>query len=148
MNIELLRKIKAEIVAEPDAFRMDVWTCGTAHCIAGWAIQLSGLMFDPVIEEERPADTVGGRSAMDVAAELLHISDDEAMALFLVSGWPDDTSAAYDAIPDELPDARQRRAAIAADLIDAAITSGSIDWVREPDDDHDDFDDVGFDDEW
>lgn len=35
MNVRLLRKVKRAILAEPTKFRMDKWTCGSAHCIAG-----------------------------------------------------------------------------------------------------------------
>lgn len=43
MNVALLKKIKARILAKPNAFRMDRWSCGTAHCIAGWACVLNGV---------------------------------------------------------------------------------------------------------
>lgn len=41
MNIPLLRQIQAQIIQHPDTFEMRDWDCGTAACIAGWAIRLT-----------------------------------------------------------------------------------------------------------
>lgn len=41
---DLDAKILAQVESEPDTFDMDVWhsSCGTAHCLAGWAVHLAG----------------------------------------------------------------------------------------------------------
>lgn len=54
MNIRLLRRIQEKILAEPENFNMRTWTCGTAHCIGGWACVLSGKVEEDtsVIEME------------------------------------------------------------------------------------------------
>jgi hypothetical protein len=66
LNVKLLRKIQKHILAEPKRFIMDTWirrgqpgqdlmipdaglpsvvipACGTAACIGGWALKLSGI---------------------------------------------------------------------------------------------------------
>ena len=45
INVELLRKVQAHIVAHPEQVDMDVVlihkkSCGTVGCIAGWAVML------------------------------------------------------------------------------------------------------------
>lgn len=134
MNVELLQQIKAHILADPDAFRMDTWSCGTAHCIAGWALILTN---DPVVNpnaEPWEQRTLCERDPGEKAAEILGISteddgdedqddfyDDttsEAKRLFHVNQWPDDFESRY-----ELSDSRIARAITAAERIDHFIAT-------------------------
>jgi hypothetical protein len=136
VNVELLQQIKARILAEPDAFRMDTWSCGTAHCIAGWACALVG---DPVVVTDAlPAFqlTVSGRYPADVASEALGLGKYlrdyvcPADSLFLDEAWPPEFAYAYDdalcdddGAPLNTSDARRKRAEIAADRIDHFIAT-------------------------
>lgn len=46
MNVELLEKIREQIIAHPEQHDQQLWgfkaDCGTTHCIAGWAAVLTG----------------------------------------------------------------------------------------------------------
>lgn len=131
MNVELLQQIKARILAEPDAFRMDTWSCGTAHCIAGWACALVG---DPVDATAHSLPmyqtTASGRYPPEVAAEALelgpYVRDDICLSdsLFMDSEWPDEFLDAFVEVEDiHTPEARRQRAEIAAARIDHFIAT-------------------------
>lgn len=68
MNVELLRKIAAVIQEKPELFDMQYFnwrnSCGTSHCIGGWAEDMTGLPMQ----------------------EALNISNLEARRLFYVDG--------------------------------------------------------------
>lgn len=96
MNVKLLRKVKAHILAEPkrlymssyiksEAHNMDIGhdypKCGTAACIAGWACLLELKPKDPY--EFWQTHSVGPE-----AAALLGIDDQAAYRLFEPSEWP------------------------------------------------------------
>lgn len=118
MNIELLQQIKARILAEPDAFRMDTWSCGTAHCIAGWACALNGLTVKNPREHATAQTLTDGRYPGDVGAKLLGVRTPIADRLFMVSAWPKQFALAY------LDTAsRAERAQIAAERIDHFIAT-------------------------
>lgn len=117
-NIELLTKIRDLIVAKPKKLEMGNWgeikrkkldlkegdeariSCGTTHCIAGWAAQLSGDKFivsiDNLDEDEdgnatfypdRVATATGQElSVHDRARDLLGLTGEEAEYLFLSVG--------------------------------------------------------------
>jgi len=42
MNIELAKKVLAQIESHPETWDQGQWHCGTAHCFAGWVQILSG----------------------------------------------------------------------------------------------------------
>lgn len=46
INTELARKVRDQILLEPDSHRQDVWAeetdCGTTACVAGWACIIAG----------------------------------------------------------------------------------------------------------
>lgn len=92
MNVELLRKIAAVIQDKPAEFNVEFWhargpnywgkltkettTCGTTHCIAGWAHVLSGQF---------------PRSAtMNAAPKILGLSNGQAFKLFHAENWPEE----------------------------------------------------------
>jgi hypothetical protein len=69
----------AEAALQPGALRMDAWhSCGTAHCIAGWAIHLAG---EPGrIMESMMGSHLAGLLLLGVeAAEHFYDSNDKAM---------------------------------------------------------------------
>lgn len=129
LNVELLQKVKAAILAHPHDFDMDDWvqpaktsevieqneSCGTVGCIAGWMVSLERSeslsdLFDKRID--------GAISIAGIARDLL---DPEAYVvyqdeLFYVSQWPEKYRRTYrDATTD------QERAQAAADYIDYFI---------------------------
>jgi len=118
LNKDLLLKIKQVILDEPKGFQMggykkskqaspvcrdyglawDFPRCGTALCIAGYALQLSGKDLD------------GEENVTLVARELLNVDDND---LFYVDRWPEDLYKRFlDATTPE------ERALIGAERID------------------------------
>ena len=113
MNVALLREVKAHILADPDSFRMDQWSCGTAHCIAGWALLLSGV----------PIDVEAGLTVSDefpsiVAREVLQIDGKQGHRLFHEPAWPIDFFERHFNART-----RRKRAEIAAKRIDHFIAT-------------------------
>lgn len=99
MNVDLLRKVATHILEEPKRLHMHSFVrrqdrgdsltsrkgeirefpeCGSAGCIAGWAIMLTS-------NEPLPWD-VG--IIMRQARRLLELSDDESYRLFGPADWP------------------------------------------------------------
>ena len=80
MNIDLLLKVKEQILKQPELFDMSRWflptECGTAACIAGWAWLLSG-------REER--EFSGDRTRM---VPQLDLTAEQERSLFHVCDWP------------------------------------------------------------
>lgn len=127
LNVRLLRRVKRHILEEPKRFIMDaviyrgkpgeyfhsdgdtqvVPDCGTACCIAGWAIKLAG----------KRINSRGGN--LDKAADLLGLDQKGNSRLFLADDWPARFRQRYsNAIT------AQERAKIAAARIDHLITTG------------------------
>jgi hypothetical protein len=130
MNIDLLQQIKSRILAEPDAFRMDYWSCGTAHCIGGWACVLSGYEMQDTDSGIRGARLTNGFGTMTTAGDLLGLSFEdtdgwetpsEAERLFFTENWPQDFEDRYDAA--EAVEDRAELAKIAAERIDHFIAT-------------------------
>jgi hypothetical protein len=105
MNVELLRKVEAHILEEPKRLYMRTWVkhkdqdgvlrirgqegrqrdypaCGTAGCIAGWAVMLS------YAESKTPITTVDGDDLGEEARLLLGLGIFEAHRLFVPLNWP------------------------------------------------------------
>lgn len=109
MNIVLLRKIQAKILADPEQYAEwdhAYWDEATAG-IAGWAIILSIPGTTPAMMDDLIKD------GWSVAMHLLGIFPDEAEALFNVKRWPEAYRVRY--WRAETADAR---AQAASDLID------------------------------
>jgi hypothetical protein len=135
MNTELLQRIKASILAEPDTFRMDTWSCGTAHCIAGWACVLAGQR---VVNPEAFAVSQrleNGELPNEFAQKVLKLPGD-GMNLFDVVCWPTEFEERYNEAQT-----RRERAAVAAERIDAYIAADGSDGESEDSDDWPDDDD-------
>jgi hypothetical protein len=104
VNIELLKKIKAHVLASPKSFRMDHWNCGTAMCIAGWACALTGqrwaLSDDDIrvlVSDENPGTVAA--DALDIGPFQPHMARDRhaaATRLFFVNAWPEQFQGRYD----------------------------------------------------
>lgn len=128
MNIELLEKVKTQILAEPRGFDMHKWVgldgehetilgepCGTVCCIAGWAATLSGFsvaylnaMLDDAGRDEEPV--------FSIARAVLQIDHSDANSLFYSGSWPQPFAGDYKSA--ETPEARAR---VAVARIDALI---------------------------
>lgn len=98
INYDLLAKIQAVVLAQPQRVQMAEWInddnddcavaslrkdCGTAGCIGGWACALGSQR--PISLEYVPT----------AAMLLLGLSDAQSARLFYVSGWPADWRNAY-----------------------------------------------------
>lgn len=93
INIPFLERIKRRILRFPDEFRMDKWTCGTAHCVAGTAVVLRGFKIG-----KHDVLLHGGETIEEKATELLGLTPDQALCLFYVQSWPDLFRNQYSAI--------------------------------------------------
>jgi len=113
MNVALLKKIRARILRHPSKFRMDVYTCGTAHCIGGWACVLAGKTLDPLTNE-----TTNGGQPWNVAGAILRLKPAQRNRLFHQWEWPEQFQEKYHAAKR-----RDRRARIAAARIDHFIAT-------------------------
>jgi hypothetical protein len=129
MNSELLARVRTLIEAGAPV-DMDTWSCGTAACIGGWAVQLAGFH---LVEETRVVRKwdwfrlierhvsaghvclMGDTRAEvhDAARAALGLTEAEADSLFYVDMWPADLSAAYE-LAELVDDADGMRAAVLA----------------------------------
>ena len=104
MNVELLLKIKEQILKEPENFVMSVYHCGTAHCIGGWAQVMTGPRVDSMV-------TTDALNALDISLA-------QGDKLFYVAGWPTKFRLAY--VNDVT---REGRVKAAVDRIDHFIAT-------------------------
>lgn len=131
MNVPLLLDIKAHILAEPDAFRMDVWSCGTAHCIGGWALVLNDVklrrnQYDhECLVVEDGLKTTSGEAArlLDLSIAYQEDEDGDEVAspftrLCYIENWPGRLGYDY-----ERAQSRIKKAQIAAKRIDRFIAT-------------------------
>jgi hypothetical protein len=88
INVELLRRVKKHILAEPKRMWMNKWLiqnrdtledldlkipdCGTVGCISGWGAFL----------------VEGPGAATYMRMDLFGLNDDQAYRLFVPGGWP------------------------------------------------------------
>lgn len=105
MNVELLLKVKEQILKEPPLFDMTTWSaktpCGTSHCIGGWALSLY-----EGVDKNIPYE------------EALEIAWTEAGRLFYKDSWPDGLRTDY-----YLASTDDQRAEVAARRIDLFIAT-------------------------
>jgi hypothetical protein len=90
-NLPLLRAVLAQIDATPERWDQSMWAsrteCGTAFCVAGWAVHISHPDAKPKFNLYGEALTCrlpgfGDVYIMDEARRLLAITRDEASLLF------------------------------------------------------------------
>lgn len=128
MNVELLQRVKAQILAEPNRFDMSSWMldendndiyttqlfqeCGSTACIAGWLVLLGS---DRVVRGEEMAD---------VAAELLGVDVRVAETLFYHYEWEEKLKERYE-FALNVTESKTDRAKIAAEAIDDFILLNS-----------------------
>lgn len=136
MNKELLLKIKEQILREPKQFVMGTWftpfpadsdggdlwdnikvpNCGTAACIAGWAIALH--------EGKAPSEVTGAiikaENYLIKAENYLDIEMEDAEDLFYADHWDNDLQDRWD-----FAKSLEERAQIAAERIDQFIAERS-----------------------
>lgn len=123
MNIPLLLKVKAAILAEPRKFDMNWWfinneesPCGTTACIAGWAVAIHGRFKS--LKQGYALESHPCR----LAERLLKLDESISRNLFHVEDWPSEFSYRYDRCKTP-----RGRAKVAADRIDRFIeTEGRV----------------------
>lgn len=78
---ELPRKVAQSILNAPSTLNMDHWhlsrSCGTSHCLAGWAIHLSGAAGYAL--EKATSPSVAGAMLMPSASHLFYCSNGDAV---------------------------------------------------------------------
>lgn len=128
MNVSLLRKVKRTILAQPEHFRMDKWTCGTAHCIAGTVCALDkSLAFVVPKKKDDIWLVIDGNdeesevlSVPAAAAQALDLDDEyegsDADRLFYLEDWPKAFRTDY-----KKASSAKARAAVAAKRIEHFI---------------------------
>ena len=93
MNRKRLQMVRDRIASEPpERLDMAVYSCGTAHCIAGW---------EKVIDAEERGITHDPEAPIYLIREFLQLTDDQADALFFPSRYDktkDDALAALDSL--------------------------------------------------
>lgn len=120
MNTDLLLKVKEQILREPKQFIMSHYfqdanqfgdtppNCGTAACIAGWALSIAGNV-TPKEEARRGSYHLRARTLLD-------LDYDHAEELFDTAYWPTTFRSRYCNASTQ-----EELAQIAADRIDAFI---------------------------
>jgi hypothetical protein len=120
MNTELLLRVKAAILEEPNKFDMGMWfedaACGTTACIAGWSVALSenlkdlrdGFSFWGKLD-----GTISGHAAKAIGVDEL-----TADKLFYTNNWPEDLERLFNNAHST-----EERAKVAADRIDHFIST-------------------------
>lgn len=125
MNVRLLRRVQKKILKEPEQFLMERWyehnpetvpNCGTAACIAGWAVALERRL-TPEQARKKIYNPGTISDFIDYAASLLNIGRRDAEALFSRDAWPDDLNSEYNKNRNN----HKARARIAAERIDRFI---------------------------
>jgi hypothetical protein len=126
INKELFEKVKQHILTDPRRYNQrrfgevsDDAPCGTACCIAGWAIVLSG----GATHKDAQLDFEHRLDAFDTGAALLGLSDEEAEAVFCAYGedWPEPFKTDFSEATN-----RHGKAKAAAAYIDHIIKTGKV----------------------
>lgn len=92
-NIEKLEAVLNQIKAHPESHNQEVWAekteCGTAYCMAGWAVALAGYEFDwhsdgttSSVITERTATSTHYELIEEVATVVLGLDFCDAVELF------------------------------------------------------------------
>ena len=124
INVELLRKVKEAILAEPEGFDMAWWHghrmgdgewCGTTHCLAGWVQVLQGMP---------PVD----RGAFEDGRVVLGLNLDQASRLFSSRQWP--VQFACDYAMARFVEDRKEMARVAGERIEFFIRTNGTDVTR------------------
>jgi hypothetical protein len=74
-----LKAVAKAATATPEALNMQTWHCGTAHCIAGWAVHLEGEA-GHALEKEVGTNAAGVILLGVEAATLFFLDNDTARA--------------------------------------------------------------------
>lgn len=123
MNVELLQKVKAAILAKPETYRQSSW-CGTAHCIAGHAVAIAKpeVFAEAQRLEARQSFCEADDLIRNTASRLLKLGGQKSTAwkslCHSAADWPEKFSDRYSRC-----NTPKHRARIAADRIDSFIES-------------------------
>ena len=78
-DADLPRRVAEAALKSDDGLKMSAWhTCETTHCLAGWAVHLSGPAGYAL--EKATSPSVAGAMLMPSAAHLFYASNEEASA--------------------------------------------------------------------
>ncbi len=116
MNIELLEKVKRQILCEPSQFNMMFFECYGVRCILSWAVELSDL-------DELYIDTFQIKHVMTKASYVLDIDIEQCHRLGYVERWPEEFRYAYKNVDGQSDVMQRLRAKIAAERIDHFIAT-------------------------
>lgn len=83
-NVQLLKRVREQVVMYPDTHDQEVWHCGTTACIAGHAALMGGgkLQRNPGGWPELVDENGFVTTTPDFAAEKLQMNEDEKDYLF------------------------------------------------------------------
>jgi len=110
MNVKLLKRVRDRIKLRPQQFDMTDWFspstnadqtpshCGTAACIAGWAMTLHQRTTP---EKCQAPDSL---TFEEYGRQILDLTFHEGQSLFYVGEWPNPYSQQFAAIRDKLRD--------------------------------------------
>lgn len=133
INVELLERVRDKVRAAPEAYDQTTYRrtepaapCGTAACIAGWAVTLSG---EPLTETANRCVCddplcLRGTSVAEDARRLLGLLPEEASVLFRAAPartWPEPFGTLYG-----LAKSPQARAEVAASYLNWIIEHGRV----------------------
>lgn len=154
MNVELLRKVKDYILAEPKRLHMGDWgckfsnamlerrpelrnvvpICQTTACIAGWAVILEKpelLNLNPDNETEQDKFQVAMDHARAWASDLLELDYEEGQRLFYELNWPILFCKAYERAKFSPTNSAAKKAQVAAERIEFFIATNGTDNTEE-----------------
>ena len=135
MNTKKLLRVKASILKHPGQFVMHSYfsklnslgkpatKCGTAACIAGWAI--ANEYKDKTLKEVTTGDWRYLIEPSDKAVQILDISYPESYRLFNQDNWPDEFKYAW-----WKAKTAEQKAKVAAERIDFFIKTNGKDNIE------------------
>lgn len=137
MNVKLLEQVKAMILKFPEHVNMDMWSegtliadkqsaplCGTAGCIAGWALAVEhGALTKEFVMDNNIAEAAAellGLLSSGAEIDIEAMKGFEADRLFYTELWPTEFRLAY----YDTPARSSYRGQVVADRIDHFIATG------------------------
>ena len=125
MNIELLEKVKQQILSEPSQFNMMFFSCDGVRCILGWANELYDIVDDIMLGKVDSSQVEKYKAGGIViqACYALDIHLDQCYKIGVVERWPDTFKYAYKNVDGHIEVLQRLRAKIAAERIDHFIAT-------------------------
>ena len=114
MNVELLLKVKNQILCEPSQFTMMFFEFYGIRCILGWAVHLADL-------SNEYAYLFQIKHMITEASYVLDISVEQCYLLGYIERWPEEFRNAYKNVDGETEVMQRTHARIAGERIDHFI---------------------------